>query len=368
MALFEITSHSLVEVTQASFADLKIKERGDLQRLLRTQIEVLGDDLYVLAEEFGDWEESSRRIDLLALDKEANLVVIELKRTKDGGHMDLQAIRYASMISTMTLERAVEIHAAFLEQIGQPSAEAESRILEFLEWESKDDGTFADDVRMLLVSEDFGKELTTAVLWLRDREIDIRCLRLRPYKHDNKIFIDVQQIIPLPEAVEYQVKVREKEQQERRSKTDKHAMHLRFWTQLVALARARGMNHGKRKPCEYHYLGAGSGISGSHFSHVIVKDSAAVDLYIDFGAQRKDKNKEVFDRLQEQQAEIEARFGEPLIWERLEMKRACRIKHPIELGGISSPESQWPTIQEAMVEAMGRLEKALKPALEGLKV
>lgn len=185
---------------------------GDLQRLLRTQIDVLGDDLYVLAEEFGDWEESSRRIDLLALDKEANLVVIELKRTKDGGHMELQAIRYASMISTMTLERAVEIHAAFLEQIDQMGAEAEARILEFLDWETKDDGSFAEDVRIVLVSEDFGKELTTAVLWLRDRDIDIRCLRLRPYKHDNKTFIDVQQIIPLPEAVEYQVQVREKAQ------------------------------------------------------------------------------------------------------------------------------------------------------------
>jgi len=365
MALFEITADSLIEVSQASFADLKIKERGDLQRLLRTQIDVLGDDLYVLAEEFGDWEESSRRIDLLALDKEANLVVIELKRTKDGGHMELQAIRYASMISTMTLERAVEIHAAFLEQINQPCAEAESRILEFLDWETKDEGSFAEDVRILLVSEDFGKELTTAVLWLRDREIDIRCLRLRPYKHGEKIFIDVQQIIPLPEAVEYQVQVREKEQQERRSKTDKHATHLRFWTQLVALARAKGMNHGRRKPTAYHYLASSTGTSGITLDHVIVKDSAAVDLYIDFKDQVKNKN--VFDQMKAHKAEIEARFGGELIWERLENKRACRIKYLIAgLGGVSSPDTAWPAVQNAMIEAMSRLEKAMKPAIEAL--
>lgn len=364
MALFEITADCLIEVSQASFADLKIKEREDLQRLLRTQIEVLGDDLYVLAEEFSDWDESSRRIDLLALDKEANLIVIELKRTKDGGHMELQAIRYASMVSTMTLDRAVEIHADFLKQIGQPSAEAEERILEFLDWETRDEGIFADDVRILLVSEDFGKELTTAVLWLRERGIDIRCLRLRPYKHNDKTFIDVQQIIPLPEAVEYQVQVREKEQQERKSKTDKHAMHLRFWTQLVALAQAKGMNHGKRKPSAYHYLGAGSGISGVSFTHVIVKDSASVELYIDFKDQVK--NKSVFERILAQKEEIEARFGEALTWERLDKKRACRIKHVITLGGISSPESEWPTIQQAMIEAMSRLEKAMRPVIEAL--
>lgn len=35
----------------------------------------------VIAEEFGEWEDSKRRIDLLGLDREANLVVIELKRT-----------------------------------------------------------------------------------------------------------------------------------------------------------------------------------------------------------------------------------------------------------------------------------------------
>ncbi len=54
MPLYAITSDSLRPISQASFSELKVKERGDLQRLLRTQIEVLGDDLYVLSEEFGN--------------------------------------------------------------------------------------------------------------------------------------------------------------------------------------------------------------------------------------------------------------------------------------------------------------------------
>ena len=37
---------------------------------------------------------------------DANLVVVELKRTEDGGLMDLQALRYAAMISAMPFERA----------------------------------------------------------------------------------------------------------------------------------------------------------------------------------------------------------------------------------------------------------------------
>jgi len=107
MPLYQITDQSFRPIPEASLAEMRIGERTDLQRLLRTQVDVLGDDLYVLTEEFGDWEDSKRRIDLLAIDSEANLVVIELKRTQDGGHMELQAIRYASMVSAMTFERAV---------------------------------------------------------------------------------------------------------------------------------------------------------------------------------------------------------------------------------------------------------------------
>ena len=221
MPLYEMTSDAFRPLSQASFADMKVRERNDLQRLLRTQIDVLGDELYVLTEEFGDWEDSRRRIDLLAIDPQANLVVIELKRTNDGGHMELQAIRYASMVSAMTFERAEQIHGEFLARMGEPAEEARSRMLTFLSWEEPDEENFAPDVRIVLVSEDFGKELTTAVLWLRERDIDIRCVRLRPYQDGEKRLIDVQQIIPLPEANEYQVQLREKEQVGRKKRAER---------------------------------------------------------------------------------------------------------------------------------------------------
>jgi hypothetical protein len=365
MALFEITTHRIQEISQATFTELKLKERGDLQRLLRSQIEVLGDELYVIAEEFGDWAESRRRIDLLAIDKEANLVVIELKRTNDGGHMELQAIRYASMVSTMTLERAIEIHATYLGQTGKPPEDAERLILEFLGWDEPDEEHFADDVRILLVSEDFGKELTTAVLWLRERDIDIRCVRLRPYKHGESTFMDVLQIIPLPEVNAYQVQVREKEQQGRKSRTEKHALNLRFWQQVVALARANNTRHANRKPSEYHHLNAAAGGNGLSYTYTIRKDHASVELYIDAG--EKEQNAAIFDRLFQQKEEIEKIYGEPLMWERLDTKRACRIKQTINVGGLRSPEAEWPAIQQAMMAAMARLERALTPALSTLR-
>src|SRR5437879_1352988 len=92
--LYEITDGGLERQPVSKFGALGIYERSDIQRRLRDDITPLGDDLLVVAEEFGEWEDARRRVDLLALDKEGQLVVIGLKRTEDGGHMELQAIRY----------------------------------------------------------------------------------------------------------------------------------------------------------------------------------------------------------------------------------------------------------------------------------
>ncbi len=59
----------------------------------------------------------------------------------------------------------------------------------------------------LLISS---RELTTTVLWLNERDLDIRCIRMRPYRWQGRVLIRVQQILPLPEASDYQVRVREK--------------------------------------------------------------------------------------------------------------------------------------------------------------
>jgi hypothetical protein len=366
MPLYEMTSTTFRPVPEASFAAMGIGERSDIQRLLRTQIDVLDDDLYVLTEEFGEWEDSKRRIDLLAIDSEANLVVVELKRTHDGGHMELQAIRYASMVSAMTFERAVQIHADFLRRIGEPSDESQSRLLEFLGWGEPNQEAFAEDVRIVLVSENFGKELTTAVLWLRDRDIDIRCVRLQPYRDGEKTMIDVQQVIPLPEAHEYQVQLREKEQQGRRQRAERHDERLRFWEGLVAIARERNTRHANNKPGTANWLVASSGVRGLGLKYAVIQGYGFVELYIDRGD--ADENKMIFDRLLDRRAEIERAFGDSLTWSRLDAKRACRITHRLSGGGYRSPEAEWGAIHAAMVDAMSRFEKAVLPAIESLSL
>lgn len=214
MPLFVLHPNDIQTVDAESFSALGVTERGHLQRVLRGKLEVIAPDCYLLAEEFGDWEGAWRRIDLLAIDRDARLVVIELKRTEDAGHAELQAIRYAAMISTMTFEQAVEAHRRYLAANGI-NGDARERILSFLGWPEPQLEEFASDVRIILVAANFSKELTTAVLWLRDRKVDITCVRLQPYSFEGKTLLDVQVVIPLPETAEYQIRVREREEMRR---------------------------------------------------------------------------------------------------------------------------------------------------------
>jgi hypothetical protein len=169
--------------------------------------------------------------------------------------------------------------------------------------------------------------------------------------------VDVQQVIPLPEAQDYQIQLREKVRGERRERLERHDLRKKFWTGLLAIARDRGTRHAGRKPGMYHWIGGSSGIRGLGWVYIIAPDHGTVELYIDRGI--SDENKAIFDTLFARREECEATFGRPLIWERLDKRRASRIKHQIDLGGYRTPEERWPAIQAEMVSQMTALEKAL---------
>ena len=89
-------------------------------------------------------------------------------------------------------------------------------------------------------------------------------------------------------------------------------------------------------------------------------DEAAVELYIDTGD--KVENKRIFDDLRKHESEIERVFGTALSWERLDEKNASRVCFILKEGGLND-EGKWQVIQDAMIDAMDKLAKAVKPFL-----
>ncbi|HTR35795.1 MAG TPA: endonuclease NucS domain-containing protein [Bryobacteraceae bacterium] len=213
MSLFELSKTSISGLERVDFEAIGLLERADLQRLLRDHIAVISKDTLIISEEFSAWD-CDRRIDLLGVDRQAKLVVVELKRTADNTHADLQALRYAAMVWNMTFDDAVETFRRYLVE-RQKEDDPKTQLLQFLGWHDPTDGRFAEDVRIVLAAPDFSPEITSTVLWLNDRDLDLRCMRIQPYRLRDSILLDVQQIIPLPEAADYQVQIRQKQREAR---------------------------------------------------------------------------------------------------------------------------------------------------------
>jgi predicted type IV restriction endonuclease len=149
------------------------------------------------------------------------------------------------------------------------------------------------------------------------------------------------------------------------SPDDRDYMRHRFWTQLLTYSKNITPLHSKITPGQDSWCGMGAGTSGLGYNYVIFQHKTRVELYIDKG--NREANKEIFDKLVATKSEIETNFGGPLEWERLDEKRACRIKKDLPQGGYRDDEKTWPKVHEAMVDAMIRLHKALSPHIQYLR-
>lgn len=201
----------LVPLTPQSFNDLGVMERFDIQEWIEKTPSVLGQELLVIAKELP--LPSGLRLDLLAIDRQANLVIIELKRGESGRNVEWQAIKYASYCSNFLPEEIFTYYAQYLQS---DTDEAQTTIEEFIDEELD---SLNRDQQIILVASEFHPDVVSAVLWLRDYGIEIKCVRLRPYiDDDGDLFIIPDLIIPLPEAKDY-LERREAKQNEARRPT-----------------------------------------------------------------------------------------------------------------------------------------------------
>lgn len=114
---------------------------------------------------------------------------------------------------------------------------------------------------------------------------------------------------------------------------ERYVIRQAFWSLLLERAKERTKLHANISPGQYSWIGTSAGRRGLGFNYAVRQHEASVELYIDRGKDTDEENKTIFDTLVASKDDIEATFGEPLEWQRLESKRACRIRKEIELGG-----------------------------------
>lgn len=138
----------------------------------------------------------------------------------------------------------------------------------------------------------------------------------------------------------------------------RHRMRRKFWTALLAHAKATGGIHGHLSPTDYHWLGTRK--DGMWWNYVVLQDRTRVELYIDQA--EAEENKEVFDRLDAQRSDVESNFGGTLDWQRLDDKRASRVSTTVQGGWVD--ENSWEAAITKACDAMARLYAALSQRIQ----
>ena len=362
-----LSENRLVQLERRRFNDLNLQERPHLQEWLVQTPEALGEDLLVIQKEFDGFADTRERLDLLALDKEGRLVVIENKLDDSGRDVVWQALKYVAYCSSLKKAEIVEIYQKYLDRWSD-GQNAAANLCEFLDVEDLDDAVLnaGNEQRFILVAANFRKEVTATVLWLIGHGVQVQCFRVSPYSLGDELLIDLQQIIPTPEAADYMIGMAAKDSEEKSVQSTqkrRHELRRAFWTRTLEELHARGVaRFANISPSKEHWLSSATGVPGCTFSLIFQKNAARVELYL--ARAEASENKWIFDRLERKRQDIEGRFGSELHWQRLDDKKASRISLAQPFDGYD--KENWPAIIEWLCRHIVKLEEAFSEPLARL--
>lgn len=362
MYLINKNENRISKIEEKTFSELGFRERNHLQEWLANNPEAFGEDILIIQKEFSGFNDTNERLDLLGLDKQGNLIIIENKLDDSGKDVTWQSLKYASYCSTLTKEQIVRIYQDYLtkQNIGE---NAEENLLEFFNSADLSEIIInsGSKQRIILVAGNFRKEVTSTVLWLMNYNLRIQCFKVKPLQLGEQFFLEIKQIIPVKEAEEYQIKIAEKTQEEiiqQESSKAIDSLYSDFWKHLLAIMNAKSELFKEISPSTRGYVGTNSIVSGARFYFSISKTKryARVELYIN--------KKPIFQELVSMRQEIEALFGNNLVWE--EMKNDCRIKFVKEAVDFEDRDD-WNAIINFMIDTMIRFYDSFQPSLGKVK-
>lgn len=356
------------EIKDISFKSCGLKERKDLQEWIANNPIILGEELLIIQKEFDGFSDTNERLDLLAIDKKGNLVIIENKLDDSGKDVTWQALKYASYCSSLKKEDIKSIFQQYLNK-NKEMLNAEELINEFLDKIDFSEVQLNQDLtqRIILVAREFRKEVTNTVIWARKFGIKIQCIKIIPYSIEGQLIVDTDQIIPVKDVADIMISYDEKAQEEVKNKeklVNCEITRNEFWHLfLPKFNKESNLFSGRNIELNQynHWFSTGSGISGVRFNFLITKNYAGVELEISGGSQKE--NKKIFDYFYKNKEEIEKTFNDELTWERLDDKITSRII--CRLNGVSIfNKDDWKIIMEFLTKNMIKLEKSLRKYID----
>ena len=108
------STNRITRLQNKRFSELGFSERNHLQEWLANQPDAFGEELLIIQKEFDGFDDTRERLDLLALDKDGNLVIIENKLDDTGRDVVWQALKYASYCSGLSKKQVIDIYQSYL--------------------------------------------------------------------------------------------------------------------------------------------------------------------------------------------------------------------------------------------------------------
>lgn len=359
------------EIKEISFREIGLKERNDLQEWIANNPNMLGEELLIIQKEFDGFNDTHERLDLLALDKDGNLVVIENKLDDSGRNVVWQSLKYAGYCSSLKKEDIRSIFQQYLIKNGS-NGNAEELITEFLDKPDFSEVELNQDLtqRIILVAKEFRKEVTNTVIWARKYGMKIQCIKVIPFMIGDQLIVDTDQIIPVKDIEDIMIGYDEKSLENVKTKEDlanSHVYRNEFWHKLLPYFNTKSdLFLGRNMELNQydHWLSTGSGIAGCPFCFIVTKDYCCVKLGLD--STNKDYNKLAYDYLYRKKEEIEKDFGDKLLWERLDDKKSSRISYRLDNVSIFNKED-WDIMITFLTDSMIKLEKSLRKHINSFK-
>ena len=356
--------NSIEQIKEVSFKSLGFKEREHLQEWIAKNPTCLNEEILIIQKEFNGFNDTKERLDLLALDKQGNLIIIENKLDDSGKDVTWQVLKYASYCSNLNSTQILNIFDSYLKSTGN-SETAEEILVEFFGNEDYE-ATLnnGDSQRIIMVSANFRKEVTSTVLWLMNYGLRIQCFKTTPYQMGDSMFLNFEQILPMQEMEEMIIGMANKNRdtiKHQEVKKERHLVRLDFWRKMIDKVNKTCSLFQNVSPSKDHWLNSGSGMSGVGYTAVATKSYVRVELSIT----RNDtlENKQVFDYLYDRKEVIEKSFGSTLIWERLDEKKMSRVKFQLDNVSIFDKED-WENMTEFLAVYFPKFEVSFKKYLK----
>lgn len=354
------------KIQSTSFKQLGFKERTHLQEWIADNPSLLNEELLIIQKEYDGFFDTNERLDLLALDKEGNLVIIENKLDDTGKDVTWQALKYASYCSSLKTDEIVGVFQEYLDK-RKAKDKAEDILVEFFNSEDYIERLGNSTQRIILIAKEFRKEVTSTVLWLLNKGLNIKCLKVCPYEIGDQPIITVEQIIPIKEAEEYIIRRAYKLQDDldnRQILENRHHFRLEFWKKMLRELNKVSSLFSGVSPSKNNILDAGSGLSSVAYSCQVTKNYVRVEISINWG--EKEENKTIFDALKTAQSQIEKVFGNSLMWNRLDDGKISRIQFDKKGLNLYNKED-WNEMIDFFVINIPKLEAAFKDYILQIK-